>query len=112
MSIRAAWASPSPATTENVGLLAPQLSLLQPTGLPLESKASSDGFCTRFVGGETVFDTVKVTPAEVVLFPAASRATAATVWLPLLNVVVSSENWYGVAVSSAPTWVPSMMRRT
>src|ERR687887_453990 len=37
-------------------------------------------------GGGTLLETVTVTPAEVVLFPAASRATAVRVWLPLLAV--------------------------
>ena len=39
-------------------------------------------------GGVVSFDTVTVTPAEVVTLPAASRATAVSVWEPLLAVVV------------------------
>ena len=38
-----------------------------------------------------VFDTVTPTLAEVLVFPAASRATAVSVWLPLLAVVVFHE---------------------
>jgi hypothetical protein len=44
------------------------------------------------VGGVvSAFDTVTVTPDDVVLFPAASRATAVRVCDPLLVVVVFHE---------------------
>jgi hypothetical protein len=43
-------------------------------------------------GGVPVeFDTVTVTPADVVRLPATSRATAVRMWLPLAVVVVSQE---------------------
>ena len=59
------------------------------------------------VGGVVSFDTVTVTPAEVVRLPAASRATAVMVCEPLLELVVFHETEYGVAVSSAPALTPS-----
>src|SRR5712692_8727778 len=36
--------------------------------------------------------TVTTTPVDVVVFPAASRATAVSVWLPLVAVVVSHDS--------------------
>src|SRR5439155_13299155 len=53
------------------------------------------------------FETVTVTAADVVVLPAASRARAVSVWLPLLAVVVFHETEYGAAVSSAPRLLPS-----
>jgi len=49
-----------------------------------------------------VRSTVMLTPAEVVLFPAASRATAVRVWAPTASDEVLSEMLYGDAVSSEP----------
>ena len=46
--------------------------------------------------------TVTVTVADVVVLPAASRATAVSVCEPLLAVVVSHETEYGAVVSSEP----------
>src|SRR5882672_3402718 len=57
-------------------------------------------------GGGALF-TVTVTAAEVVRFPAASRATAVRVCWPLLDPVVLTEIAYGAVVSSAPRAVPS-----
>jgi hypothetical protein len=39
-------------------------------------------------GGVESFETVTATPAEVVALPAASRATAVRVWLPVVAPVV------------------------
>src|ERR1700730_10366893 len=66
----------------------------------------------RLVGteGAVVSGTVTVTPADVVLFPAASRATAESVCVPGAAVVVFHAVVYGGAVSSAPRFVSS--RRT
>jgi hypothetical protein len=46
------------------------------------------GAVVSAVGGATLL-TLTVTEVEVVVFPAASLATALRVWLPLLRVVVS-----------------------
>jgi hypothetical protein len=59
------------------------------------------------VSGGGPLDTVTVTAAEVVVLPAASRATAVSVWEPLLEAVVSTEIEYGAVVSSAPSAIPS-----
>jgi hypothetical protein len=45
----------------------------------------------------------------VALFPAASRATAEMVCVPLETVVLSHDIEYGDVVSSAPTFVPSTL---
>src|SRR4051812_19258161 len=53
--------------------------------------------------------TVTDRAADVVVLPAASRATAVRLWAPLAAVVVFHETEYGDVVSSAPIWVvPSM----
>src|SRR5882672_6841923 len=59
------------------------------------------------VSGGGPLDTITVTAAEVVRFPAASRATAVRVCWPLLDPVVLTEIAYGAVVSSAPRAVPS-----
>ena len=48
-----------------------------------------------------------LTAADVVLFPAASRASAVNVCEPFAVLVVSHETEYGAAVSSAPSVTPS-----
>src|SRR5207248_1845094 len=66
------------------------------------------GAATETVGGVVSgFDTVTVTAAEVVLFPAPSRATAASWCAPLPAAAVFHETEYGAAVSSAPRFAPS-----
>src|SRR5258706_4633257 len=62
-------------------------------------------------GGGALF-TVTVTSAEVVLLPAASRATAVRVCVPLLAEVVSQDTEYGAAVSSTPRLIPSSLNCT
>ena len=63
------------------------------------------------VSGATL-ETVIDTGAEVVTLPAASRATAVTLWVPL----VTEDEFHDVAngddVSSAPTLVPSTLNCT
>src|SRR5439155_18165537 len=59
------------------------------------------------VGAVVSLKTVTVTAAAVVVLPAASRATAVSVWDALLAVVVFQENEYGAVVSSAPRFAPS-----
>src|SRR2546426_300032 len=54
-----------------------------------------------------LFATVTVTGVAVVVLPAASRATAVSVWEALLAVVVSHAIEYGAAVPSTPTFAPS-----
>ena len=51
--------------------------------------------------------TVTVTGAEVVVFPAASRATAVNVCDPFVAVRVSQANSQGTILSSAPSGWPS-----
>ena len=59
-----------------------------------------------------VLDTVTATLADVLVFPAASRATAVSVWPPAAAVVVSHDVAYGEAVSSAPRFEPSSLNWT
>src|SRR3989442_15983105 len=56
--------------------------------------------------------TVTLIPAEVVLLPAASRATAVRVWAALVAVVVFQERVYGAGVVSAPRLAPSSLNWT
>ena len=56
---------------------------------------------------KAVLVTFTVTPADVVVLPAASRARAVIVWAPLVAVRVSHCRPYGAVVSSAPTGEPS-----
>src|SRR2546423_918561 len=58
-------------------------------------------------GVDATFETVTVTPADVVVFPAASRARADRVWLPLATLVEFHAIWYGATVTSVPTLAPS-----
>src|SRR5207249_3324021 len=56
--------------------------------------------------------TVTLRAAEVVMFQAASRATAVKVCAPLLAVVVFHETEYGTVVSSAFKFTPSSLNCT
>src|SRR5439155_9130477 len=69
--------------------------------------APAAGAVTVTAGGVVSFDTVTVAAAEVVLFPATSRATAVSLWLPLPTAVLSQVTENGEVVSSAPSGVPS-----
>src|SRR5439155_10339763 len=71
---------------------------------------SADAWKMTVVGAGLL--TVTVTAAEVVRLPAASRATAVSVWLPLVTVVVSHVFVYGPAVSSVPRLAPSTLNCT
>src|SRR5439155_24167118 len=53
-----------------------------------------------------------LTADEVVIFPAASRATAVMLWAPLVTLVVFHIRSYGAVVSSAPTALPSTLNCT
>src|SRR5688572_14420599 len=66
----------------------------------------------EIVGAVVSFATVTLTPAEVVVLPAASRATADNVWAPLAAVVVFQEREYGAAVSSVPRLAPFSLNWT
>jgi hypothetical protein len=63
-------------------------------------------------GGGVAFETVTAIAVETVLFPAASLATAVTVWDPLATADVFQDIEYGDDVSSAPTFVPSNLNCT
>ena len=54
-----------------------------------------------------VLDTVTWTPADLVVFPAASRATASSRWLLFEAPVVFQTIEYGLAVSAVPRLAPS-----
>src|SRR5437899_58308 len=56
-----------------------------------ETVAPPTGAVTETDGGVVSFETVTVTAAEVVTLPAASRATAVSVWLPLAAPSVFQE---------------------
>src|SRR6266850_5996757 len=56
--------------------------------------------------------TVTVIAVAVFVLPAASRATAVSVWLPLEAVVVFQVRWNGLAPSSEPRLPPSSLNWT
>src|SRR5439155_26647754 len=59
-----------------------------------------------------VLSTVTPTAAAVAVFPAASRATAVRLCVPLAGKVVFQETEYGATVSSAPRLTPSSLNWT
>src|SRR5688572_4805592 len=59
------------------------------------------------IAGAVTSRTVTLTAAEVVAFPAASRAIARSVWIPGVAVVLFHEIEYGAAVSRVPRLAPS-----
>src|SRR5206468_11907739 len=73
--------------------------------------APSVGAVTATVGA-TLSTTVTATADEVVTLPAASRATAVSVWPPRLAVAASQLIEYGAVVSSAPRLTPSSLNCT
>src|SRR5437762_1743429 len=74
------------------------------------TEAPAVGAVSETVGG--ALSTVTLTTAEVAVFPAASRATALRLWMPLLAMVVFHERGYGAAVTSAPRLTPSSLNCT
>ncbi len=64
---------------------------LAETATEPETVAAAAGVVIETDGGVVSFDTVTVIPAEVVTLPAASRATAVRVWLPLATALVSQD---------------------
>src|SRR5207244_2936905 len=80
--------------------------------------APFDGLLITIVGGVVSpplgggLFTVTLTGPEVVVLPAASRAVAVSVCVPLLAVFVSHEIEYGAVVSSAPRLAPSSLNWT
>src|SRR5207249_2162090 len=68
------------------------------------------GAVSVMVGG--LLSTTIVTEAEVVVLPAASRATAVSVWLPFAAVVVVHTRLYGLVVTSDPSGAPSSLNCT
>src|SRR5438445_9232712 len=75
-----------------------------------ETVAPGAGEEIEMVGG--LLYTITLTAAEVVVLPAASRATAVKLCEPLLAVVVFQETEYGATVTSAPRFVPSSLNCT
>src|SRR3989442_15005540 len=74
--------------------------------------APAAGAVRDTVGAVVSLLTVTVTAADVVELPAASRATAASVWVPLVPVVVVQETAYGAVVASPPRVAPSSLNCT
>ena len=70
-----------------------------------------DGTDGAWVSGTGLL-TVTFTVAEVVVFPATSRANAVSICVPLVAVVVSHVMLYGVARSSASRFTPSSLNCT
>src|SRR3954470_22346673 len=116
-----AQASPPPDTVADCAL-----ALLGPSKATMASTSSPDDVVVRAgavsvplaltttclsmpitAGGGAELSTVTVTGADVVAFPAASRATARIVWLPALTVRESQLVMNGGAVSGVPTVDPS-----
>jgi len=62
--------------------------------------------------GVLVFATITVTPADIAVLPAASRATAVRAWAPSVVVVVFHVMAYGGMVASNPRFVPSSLNWT
>ena len=73
------------------------------TGTPLTDTEKLKGIALLTVTG---------TAAEVVRFPAASRARAVSVWDPFRRVVVSRDTEYGAVVTSVPMLFPSSLNCT
>src|SRR2546425_255494 len=57
-------------------------------------------------------ETVTLTTSEVVWLPAASRARAASVWVPLDAIEAFHATEYGAAGSSAPSGAPARLNWT
>src|SRR5207248_1946900 len=64
------------------------------------------------VGAVESLETVTVTAGAVAVLPAASRATAVSVWEPLLAVAVFHETEYGGGVNATPRLAPSSLTST
>src|SRR5256885_1204926 len=75
-----------------------------------DTLAAGAGAVSATVGG-AVSATVTLT-AALAVWPAASRATALTLWAPRAASVVSHDTEYGAAVTSAPKFVPSTLNCT
>ena len=77
-----------------------------------ETVAPSAGALIFTVGAVVSLETVTVTAVEVVVLPAASRATAVSVCDALVAFLVSHASAYGALVPSAPTFAPSTLNCT
>ena len=64
------------------------------------------------VSGTFVFETVMVTTAEIVEFPAASLALAVMEWEPLDTDALFHALWYGAVFCSEPVATPSIRNCT
>src|SRR5579871_5360714 len=69
--------------------------------------ATEDGDTLKLATGDGALFTVTLTEEDVVLFPAASRATAVKVCVPFVALVVSQVTVYGADVSKDPKLLPS-----
>src|SRR3989344_3073981 len=88
--------------------------LAESVTIPL-TVALLDGVETEMLGNMVSRKALKTTTAtgkEVAVFPAASRATAVTVWAPFDTGAVSQDIEYGLAVSSLPILAPSILNWT
>src|SRR5205823_3916632 len=77
-----------------------------------DTVAPCAGEVTETDGAVVSLKTVTVTAPEVVLLPAASRATAVSTCEALVAVLVSQETTKGAAVTSAPRLAPSSLNCT
>src|SRR5207245_906799 len=77
-----------------------------------ETVAPATGAVTETDGGVVSFEMVTVTAADVVTLPAASRATAVSVWLPLAVLTVFHDTEWGEVVPSAARLAPSSLNWT
>jgi hypothetical protein len=82
----------------------PVLEVIVPLPAPL--------FVTERVKIGAVLDTVTVTLDDVLVFPAASLATAVSVWLALVTPMVFHVPEYGEVVNSEPRLAPSSLNWT
>src|SRR5260221_12867715 len=84
------------------------LALAETATVP-ETVEAAPGLVIETDGGVTSLDTVTGTPAEVVTLPAASRATAVSVWLAFAAAVGFQDTEWGGAVASGPRLTPSSL---
>ena len=84
-----------------------------PVTVEPETTAKLAGAVMATVGGVmSGLLTVTVTVVAVAVLPAASLATALSVWTPLSTAVVSQVTAYGLVVSAAPKLAPSSLNCT
>src|SRR5436190_14592271 len=107
----AAALGPSRATKASTASPAVGVLSAGDASVPLACLTTSRSIASVAEGG-ALLSTVTVTPADVPVLPAASEASAVTVWDPALAVRVSHEAWKGGVVTGAPTAWPSTLNCT